>query len=33
MRVAPTKLAKADLTRIVNTLQDDKIVGFIAVTE
>ena len=33
VRVAPAKLAKADLTRIVNTLQDDKIVGFIAATE
>ncbi len=33
VRVAPTKLAKADVTRIVNTLQDNKVVGFIAVTE
>jgi hypothetical protein len=33
VQVAPTKLAKADLTRIVNTLQDNKVVGFIAVTE
>jgi hypothetical protein len=33
VRVAPTKLAKADLTRIVSTLQDNKVVGFIAVTE
>jgi hypothetical protein len=33
VRVAPTKLAKADLTRIVNTLQDNKVIGFIAVTE
>jgi anti-sigma factor RsiW len=33
VRVAPTKLAKADLTRIVNSLQDNKVVGFIAVTE
>src|ERR1700722_1957651 len=33
VRVAPTKLAKADLTRIVSTLQDNKIVGFIAATE
>src|SRR3984893_633025 len=32
-RGAPTKLAKADLTRRVATLQDDKVVGFIAVTE
>ena len=31
--VAPTKLAKADLTHIVNTLQNNKIVGFIAATE
>jgi anti-sigma factor RsiW len=33
VRVAPTKLAKADLARIVSTLQDDKVVGFIAATE
>ncbi len=33
VRVAPTKLAKADLTRIVNTLQNDKVVGFIAMTD
>ena len=33
VRVAPTKLAKADLTHIVNTLQDNKVVGFIAATE
>jgi hypothetical protein len=33
VRVAPTKLAKADLMQIVNTLQDNKVVGFIAVTE
>ena len=33
VRVAPTKLAKTDLTRIVSTLQDNKIIGFIAVTE
>ena len=33
VRVAPTKLAKADLTRIVSTLQDNKVVGFIAATE
>jgi anti-sigma factor RsiW len=33
VRVAPTKLAKADLTRVVSTLQDNKVVGFIAVTE
>src|SRR3984957_2295237 len=33
VRVAPTKLAKANLTRIVNTLQDNKVVSFIAATE
>ena len=33
VRVAPTKLAKADLTRFVNALQDNKVVGFIAATE
>ena len=33
VRVAPTKLAEADLKRIVNTLQDNKVVGFIAATE
>ena len=33
VRVAPTKLAKADLMRVVNALQDNKVVGFIAVTE
>jgi hypothetical protein len=33
VRVAPTKLAKVDLTRIVATLQDNKVVGFIAATE
>jgi anti-sigma factor RsiW len=33
VRVAPTKLAKADLMRVVNTLQDNKLIGFIAVTE
>jgi hypothetical protein len=33
VRVAPTKLAKADLMQILNTLQDNKVVGFIAVTE
>ncbi len=32
VRVAPTKLSQADLTRIVNTLQNDKVVGFIAAT-
>jgi anti-sigma factor RsiW len=33
VRVAPTKLAKTDLTRLLATLQDNKVVGFIAVTE
>jgi hypothetical protein len=33
VRVAPTKLAKADLMQIVNALQDNKVVGFIAATE
>ena len=33
VRVAPTKLAKADLMQILNTLQDNKVVGFVAVTE
>jgi len=33
VRVAPTKLAKPDLTRIVSTLQDNKVIGFIAATE
>ena len=33
VQVAPTKLAKADLTRMVATLQDNKVVGFIAATE
>ncbi len=33
VRVAPTKLAKSDLARIVSTLQDNKVVGFIAATE
>jgi anti-sigma factor RsiW len=32
VRVAPAKLSQADLTRIVNTLQNDKVVGFIAAT-
>ena len=32
-RVSTTKLAKPELTRIVKTLQDNKIVGFIAATE
>ncbi len=33
VRVASTKLPKADLMRIVKTLQNDKVVGFIAMTE
>jgi anti-sigma factor RsiW len=33
VRVASTKLPKEDLMRIVKTLQDDKVVGFIAITE
>jgi len=33
VRIASTKLPKADLTGIVKTLQGDKVVGFIAVTE
>jgi hypothetical protein len=33
VRVATTKLAKAELTDIVKRLQDDKVVGFIAMTE
>jgi anti-sigma factor RsiW len=33
VRVASTKLPKEDLMRIVKALQDDKVVGFIAVTE
>jgi anti-sigma factor RsiW len=32
VRVAPSKLSQADLTRIVNTLQNDNVVGFIAAT-
>jgi anti-sigma factor RsiW len=32
VRVASTKLANDDLTRIVTTLQSDKVVGFIAAT-
>jgi hypothetical protein len=32
-RVSATKLAKPELTRIVKTLQDSEIVGFIAATE
>ncbi len=33
VRVGSTKLAKADLARIVNTLQNDKVVAFIAETD
>jgi hypothetical protein len=33
VRVASTKLPKEELTRIVKTLQDDKVVGFIAITD
>ena len=33
VRIAATKLPKADRTRIVKTLQEDKVVGFIATTE
>jgi hypothetical protein len=33
VRVATTKLAKPELTDIVKKLQDDKVVGFIAITE
>lgn len=33
VRLASTKLAKADLTRIVKTLRDDKVVGMIAMTD
>jgi anti-sigma factor RsiW len=33
VRVAETKLAKPELTDIVNTLQNDKVIGFIAPTE
>jgi anti-sigma factor RsiW len=33
VRVASTKLPKEDLMRIVKALQDDKVVGFIAITE
>ncbi|HTP93965.1 MAG TPA: zf-HC2 domain-containing protein [Xanthobacteraceae bacterium] len=32
VRVAPTKLAKDDLMRVVQQLQDDKVVGFVAAT-
>ncbi len=33
VRVAPTKLTKPELTDIVKKLQDDKVIGFIAMTE
>ncbi len=33
VRIAATKLQKTDLDRIVKTLQDDKVVGFVATTE
>jgi anti-sigma-K factor RskA len=33
VRVAPTKLSKDDLTRVVTALQSDKVVGFIAATD
>jgi anti-sigma factor RsiW len=33
VRLAATKLAKADLDRIAKTLRDDKVVGFIGLTE
>jgi anti-sigma factor RsiW len=33
VRVAPTKLAPADLQRLVATLRNDKVVGFVAVTD
>jgi hypothetical protein len=33
VRVAPTKLSKAELSRIVKTLQDDKVVGFVVMTD
>jgi anti-sigma factor RsiW len=33
VRVAPTKLAKPDLAAIVKKLQDDKVIGFIAMTD
>jgi hypothetical protein len=33
VRIAATKLPKTDLDRIVKTLQEDKVVGFIATTE
>jgi anti-sigma factor RsiW len=33
VRVAPAKLAKDDLTRLLTTLQSDKVVGFIAATD
>ena len=33
VRIAATKLPKADLDRIVKTLREDKVVGFIGITE
>lgn len=33
VRIAPTKLAKDDLARLIATLQSDKVVGFIAATD
>jgi hypothetical protein len=33
VRIASTKLARPDLMRIVKTLQDDKVIGFIAVAD
>jgi anti-sigma factor RsiW len=33
VRVAPNKLPREDLMRVVTTLQSDKVVGFIAMTE
>jgi hypothetical protein len=33
VRVAPTKLAKPELADIVKKLQDDKVIGFIAMTD
>jgi anti-sigma factor RsiW len=33
LRIAATKLSKTDLDRIVKTLQEDKVVGFIAITQ
>jgi anti-sigma factor RsiW len=33
VRIAAAKLPKPDLDRLVNTLQEDKVVGFIAITD